>query len=113
MLVEALSLGGADMLLNVTVPEAHLSVSTASLRAGVPVLSEKPVTPTVYEALLLTGLSDATGVLLATSQSRRHSPGIRGVPRCAAQPRGRRPADAQFFRTRASAGSATRWTTRS
>ena len=76
---DALSLGGADMLLNVTVPEAHLSVSSASLRAGVPVLSEKPVTPTVYEALLLTGLSEATGVLMATSQSRRYSPGIRAL----------------------------------
>lgn len=74
---EALALVEADMLLNVTVPEAHLAVSSAALRAGVPVLSEKPVTPTVRDALQLLGLSKATGVLLATSQSRRYSSGIR------------------------------------
>lgn len=94
---EALSLGSADMLLNVTVPEAHLSVSTASLRAGVPVLSEKPVTPTVYEALLLTGLSDATGVLLATSQSRRHLPGLRAFRDALRSLGGAGQLDAQFF----------------
>lgn len=68
---------GADLVLNATVPEAHLDVSSAALRAGIPVLSEKPVTPTVHEALLLAALSHATGVLVATSQSRRHSAGIR------------------------------------
>ncbi|PSL39576.1 putative dehydrogenase [Labedella gwakjiensis] len=72
----ALSAVHADMLLNVTIPEAHLAVSSAALRAGVPVLSEKPVTPTVAEALQLADLSESTGVLLVTSQSRRFSPGI-------------------------------------
>jgi predicted dehydrogenase len=69
--------GRPDLLLNVTVPEAHRAVSEAALRAGVPVLSEKPITPTVADALALAALSEATGVLLATSQSRRHSAGIR------------------------------------
>ncbi|MEV1131164.1 Gfo/Idh/MocA family oxidoreductase [Agromyces sp. NPDC049794] len=73
---EALDLG-ADLVLNATVPEAHLDVSSSALRAGIPVLSEKPVTPTVHEALLLAALSRVTGVLLAASQSRRHSAGIR------------------------------------
>lgn len=68
---------GADLVLNATVPEAHLDVSSAALRAGIPVLSEKPVTPTVHEALMLAALSRRTGVLMATSQSRRHSAGIR------------------------------------
>lgn len=66
----------ADLLLNVTVPEAHRAVSDAALRAGVPVLSEKPVTPTVADAMWLSALSVSRGVLLATSQSRRHSSGI-------------------------------------
>ena len=73
---EALQLGG-DLMLNVTVPEAHFEVSSAALRVGIPVLSEKPVTPTVHEALALAALSRMTRVLLATSQSRRHSAGIR------------------------------------
>lgn len=73
---DALAAIDADMLLNVTIPEAHLAVSSAALRAGVPVLSEKPVTPTVADALRLADLSESTGVLVATSQSRRYSPGI-------------------------------------
>ena len=68
---------GADLVLNATVPEAHLDVSSAALRAGIPVLSEKPATPTVHEALVLAALSRTTGVLMAVSQSRRHSAGIR------------------------------------
>lgn len=66
----------ADLLLNVTIPEAHRAVSEAAIRAGVPVLSEKPVTPTVADAMWLSALSVTRGVLLATSQSRRHSAGI-------------------------------------
>lgn len=73
---DALATVPADMLLNVTIPEAHLEVSGAALRTGVPVLSEKPVTPTVAEALRLADLSESTGVLVATSQSRRYSAGI-------------------------------------
>lgn len=73
---DALGAVPVDLLVNVTIPEAHLEVSRAAIRAGVPVLSEKPVTPTVAEAIRLAALSDATGVLLATSQSRRHSRGM-------------------------------------
>jgi predicted dehydrogenase len=69
--------GRPGMLLNVTIPEAHRAVSEAALRQGVPVLSEKPVTPTVSDALALAAVSELTGVLLATSQSRRYSAGIR------------------------------------
>ena len=60
-------------------------------------LSEKPVTPTVYEALLLAGLSEATGVLLATSQSRRHSPGIRAFRDALRSLGGAGQLDVQFF----------------
>lgn len=73
---EALREVPADLLLNVTIPEAHRAVTEAALRAGVPVLSEKPVTPTVADAMRLAAVSVTQGVLLATSQSRRHSPGI-------------------------------------
>jgi predicted dehydrogenase len=75
-LEEALAAVQADLVLNVTIPEAHAAVDTVALRAGVPVLSEKPLTPTVAEALALAALSEVTGTLLATSQSRRYSPGI-------------------------------------
>lgn len=96
-LAEALGPGDADLLLNVTIPEAHLEVSSAALRAGVPVLSEKPVTPTVSQALRLAALSDATGVLMATSQSRRHSPGIRAFRDALGELGGAGQLDVQFF----------------
>lgn len=42
---------GAQAIVNVTVPEAHHPVTTAALAAGLPVLGEKPVAPTVASAL--------------------------------------------------------------
>lgn len=87
----------ADLLLNVTIPEAHLEVSAASVRAGVPVLSEKPVTPTVAEAIRLAALSRSKGVLVATSQSRRYSRGIAAFRDALVTRGGAEQLDAQFF----------------
>ncbi len=70
---------GADAVLNVTVPEAHHAISTAALFAGVPVLSEKPVAPTVAQGLSLAAASDVTGRLLMVSQSRRYYPALRAL----------------------------------
>ena len=86
-----------DLMINVTVPEAHLEVSSAALRAGVPVLTEKPVTPTVPEALCLSELSRQTGVLVATSQSRRYSPGITAFRDALLERGGAQQLSAQFF----------------
>lgn len=95
---EALStLERPDMLLNVTVPDAHRAVSETALRAGVPVLSEKPVTPTVADALALAALSEQHGTLLATSQSRRHLPGLRAFRDAVAGYGGAGQIDAAFF----------------
>lgn len=62
----------ADVVINVTVPAAHHAVSTEALLAGLPVLSEKPLTPTVAEGLSLAATSAHTGELLMVSQSRRY-----------------------------------------
>ncbi|GAT74250.1 oxidoreductase domain protein [Microbacterium sp. HM58-2] len=96
---EALRDAPADLLLNVTVPEAHRVVSEAALRAGVPVLSEKPVTPSVADAMRLAALSEACGVLLATSQSRRHSPGISAFRDAVRSLGGAGQLEAQFFQS--------------
>ncbi len=95
---DALAAVDADLLVNVTIPEAHYAVSAAALRARVPVLSEKPATPTVQEALRLTALSEATGTLLAVSQSRRYSTGIQRYRDALAELGGAQQLDAQFFR---------------
>jgi predicted dehydrogenase len=57
---------------NVTVPGAHHPVNTEALFAGLPVLCEKPIAPTVAQALSLAAASEASGQLLMTSQSRRY-----------------------------------------
>jgi len=62
----------ADAVVDVTVPGAHHPVNTEALFAGLPVLCEKPIAPTVSRALSLAAASDASGQLLMTSQSRRY-----------------------------------------
>lgn len=64
----------AQAVVNVTVPGAHHPVNTEAMFAGLPVLCEKPIAPTVSEALSLTAASEASGQLLMTSQSRRYYP---------------------------------------
>jgi myo-inositol 2-dehydrogenase/D-chiro-inositol 1-dehydrogenase len=63
---------GAEAVINVTVPQAHRVVNEEALRAGLPVLCEKPLAPTVAEALRQVALADLTGALLMVSQSRRY-----------------------------------------
>lgn len=63
---------GAEAVVNVTVPRAHLPVTLEALDAGLPVLCEKPLAPTVAEALVMAAASEVAGRLLVTSQNRRH-----------------------------------------
>lgn len=63
---------GAEAVIDVTVPQAHRTVNEQALRAGLPVLCEKPLAPTVAEALRQVALADLTGQLLMVSQSRRY-----------------------------------------
>jgi predicted dehydrogenase len=62
----------ADAVLNVTVPVAHHPVTTEALSLGLPVLSEKPIAPTVAVALSLVATAELSGQLLMISQSRRY-----------------------------------------
>ncbi|GAB3746210.1 Gfo/Idh/MocA family protein [Microlunatus parietis] len=63
---------GADALINVTVPEAHLSVSEQALERGLAVLCEKPLAPSVAECRTMIDSAAAAGRLLMVSQSRRY-----------------------------------------
>ncbi len=65
---------GAEAVINVTVPAAHHPVNIEALFAGLPVLCEKPIAPTLSRALSLAAASEASGQLLMTSQSRRYYP---------------------------------------
>lgn len=62
----------ADAVVNVTIPAAHHQVNIEALFAGLPVLCEKPVAPTVAEGLSLAAASEVSGQLLMISQSRRY-----------------------------------------
>ncbi|WP_374009131.1 Gfo/Idh/MocA family protein [Leifsonia sp. LS-T14] len=62
----------AQAVVDVTVPSAHHSVNLEALLAGLPVLCEKPIAPTLSQALSLAAASEASGQLLMISQSRRY-----------------------------------------
>lgn len=62
----------AQAVINVTVPTAHHDVTREALFAGLQVLSEKPIAPTVAEGLAMVAAAELTGSLLMVSQSRRY-----------------------------------------
>ncbi|MGC0249845.1 Gfo/Idh/MocA family protein [Pseudactinotalea sp. Z1748] len=68
--------GGADAIVNATVPQAHLEVSVAALERGMAVLCEKPAAPTIAEAIRMAAAAQVHGRLLMVSQSRRYGPGV-------------------------------------
>ncbi|RFA23233.1 oxidoreductase [Subtercola boreus] len=71
---EVAEAASAHAVVNVTVPVAHHPVNIEAMFAGLPVLCEKPIAPTVSQAFSLAAASEATGQLLMTSQSRRYYP---------------------------------------
>ncbi len=88
---------GAAAVINVTVPQAHRIVNEQALRAGLPVLCEKPLAPTVSEALRQIALADITGELLVVSQSRRYFNHLAGFRRAVAALGPLATVNAQFF----------------
>ncbi len=62
----------AQAVVNVTIPAAHFPVNVEALFGGLPVLCEKPIAPTVSQAIALVAAAEASGQLLMTSQSRRY-----------------------------------------
>ena len=62
----------AQAVVNVTVPVAHHPTNVEALFAGLPVLCEKPVAPTVSQGLSLAAAAEVSGQLLMISQSRRY-----------------------------------------
>jgi predicted dehydrogenase len=75
-LLEVAGRTGAAGVVDVTVPAAHHVVTQTALRAGLPVLGEKPVAATLPQALSLAATADVTGRLFMVSQSRRWLPEV-------------------------------------
>ena len=64
----------------VAVPqEFHAAVAMDFLRAGVPVLCEKPLATTLQQATALVAAAEAAGVVLAVNNTRRFSPAVRAA----------------------------------
>lgn len=61
-----------DFVVDVTIPEAHCSVTVAALGAGIPVIGEKPMASSLEEAKRMIRASDESGKLYMVSQSRRY-----------------------------------------
>lgn len=72
-LEEALAAVDVDGVINVTPPRFHRQVSTSALRAGLPVLSEKPLADTLEAAREIVRVADETGVLHMVAQNYRYS----------------------------------------
>lgn len=77
LLSDAIEAGGADFVIDVTIPEAHCDVTTTALAAGLPVLGEKPMAASLEQARKMVAASEAAGKLYMVSQSRRYNGGIK------------------------------------
>jgi len=72
-LPEALKRVKTDGVIDVTPPQFHEEISLTSLEAGVPVLSEKPLSSTLESAKRIVEKSTETGVLHMVAQNYRYN----------------------------------------
>ena len=70
-LAAALKKTRPDIVLDLTVPEAHCEVTCTALRAGCHVIGEKPMASSMPEARRMVRAAEKTGRLYMVSQSRR------------------------------------------
>jgi predicted dehydrogenase len=80
-LEEALAAVRADGVIVVTPPQTHRAISVAALRAGLPVLSEKPLADTQEAAEEIVRVSQETGVLHMVAQNYRYSAPVQTLKR--------------------------------
>ncbi len=66
-----------DIVINTASPDAHETISSAAMRAGARVFSEKPVAETFEECMRLYALANETGATLNLMQNRRFMGNIR------------------------------------
>jgi predicted dehydrogenase len=63
-----------DFVVDLTIPESHCQVTLTALKAGYPVVGEKPMASSMAEAKKMVKASLATGKMYMVSQSRRWDP---------------------------------------
>ncbi len=80
-LEEAIEVIMPDGVIDVTPPQFHKQVSTTALRAGIPVLSEKPLANTMKDAKEIVRVAEETGVLHMVAQNYRYRPPVQTLRR--------------------------------
>lgn len=70
-LAKTLRTARADIVLDLTTPEAHCSVTCAALKAGFHVIGEKPMASSMAQARKMVRTAEQTGKMYMVSQSRR------------------------------------------
>ncbi|TVR41547.1 MAG: gfo/Idh/MocA family oxidoreductase, partial [Planctomycetota bacterium] len=68
-----------DVVIDLTIPEAHAEIACMALGRGCHVLAEKPMAASMAEARRIREASQASGRIHAVMQNRRYLPGIRRV----------------------------------
>ena len=76
---EAIRAAGANLVFDVTVPQAHERVTRAALEAGCDVLGEKPMAASLEQARGMVALARSSGKTYAVMQNRRYLEPIRAL----------------------------------
>ncbi len=74
---EAITATGANLVFDVTIPEAHSAITSAALRLGCNVLGEKPMAASMEQARELVDVARESGKMYAVMQNRRYLKQIR------------------------------------
>lgn len=76
---EAVRQADANLVVDLTPPQAHRAVAEAALAAGCDVLGEKPLAASLDDARAIIAAARAAGRRHAVMQNRRFAPGIRAL----------------------------------
>lgn len=76
-LKEALTVTGANMVFDVTIPASHYMIGTTALQNGCHVFAEKPLAENIADCIDIVRLASETGLTHAVMQNRRFDPRIR------------------------------------
>ncbi|GAA4614403.1 Gfo/Idh/MocA family oxidoreductase [Saccharopolyspora hordei] len=77
--VDALLAGDVDLVVVASPNRTHVELATKAIDAGLPVVVDKPFTPTAVEGRRLVEHAEAKGVLLTVFQNRRWDSDVRTV----------------------------------
>ncbi|WHX50252.1 Gfo/Idh/MocA family oxidoreductase [Paenibacillus woosongensis] len=78
-LTEAIADTGADLVIDVTIPDSHFEISTTAMKQGCHVFGEKPMAATMEQARKIIETADATGRSMSVMQNRRYDANIRAL----------------------------------